>query len=142
MLRHVPSGVTRPDGISSKAIRNIAPLIAKPIFMMYQQSVFNSVFPMAWKRARITPIYKGNGSRDNPKSYRPVSMYDIFEKCPERIVNNQLMKHIKKHKLLCDAQHAFRFGGSTITNLLIADKYIAEWINNSVPFDVILFDQS
>ena len=32
MLRHKPSGAARPDGISSTVIRNIAPLIATPIF--------------------------------------------------------------------------------------------------------------
>ena len=39
-------------------------------------------------------------------------------------------------------QHAFHSGRSTVTYLLIADKYIAERINNSVLFDVISFDPS
>ena len=122
-------------------ISNIASLITKPIFMIYQQSVFNSVFPMTWKRTRITPIYKGKGSRDDPKSYQPV-ICDTLGKCLERIVNNQLMKHIEEHKFFCDAQYALRSSRSTVTNLLIADKYIAKWINNSVPFDIISFNLS
>ena len=69
MPRCMPCNAIGYYASSSKVIRNIAPIIAKPIFMIYQQLVFNSVFPMAWQKARLTTIYKSKGSRNNPKSY-------------------------------------------------------------------------
>jgi hypothetical protein len=141
-LRHIPHGAAGPDGLTSKIISGIAPLIAKPLFIMYQQSVFNGLFPDKWKTARITPIYKGKGQHKNPDSYRPVSLCDLLGKCLERIVNNQMTKHIEDNHMLCDVQHGFREGKSTITNLLITDKLIAEWTNKGIPFDIISFDMS
>jgi hypothetical protein len=66
VLSHVSPGASGPDGLNGDVIRSIAPLIAKPLFTIFQQSIFNGIFPLTWKRARIAPIYKGKGARDDP----------------------------------------------------------------------------
>ena len=142
VLNHVPPGAAGPDGLTSDIIRKIAPLIARPMFIIYQQSAFTGKFPSQWKCARIAPIYKGKGSRDDPNSYRPVSLCNILGKCLERLVNFQLMEYVEKNNLLSSVQHGFRAGRSTITNLLATDKYIADWVNGSIPFDIVSFDMS
>ena len=68
VLNHVPPGAAGPDALTSDIIRKIAPLIARPMFIIYQQSAFTYKFPSQWKCARIAPIYKGKGSRDDPNS--------------------------------------------------------------------------
>ena len=55
-------------------------------------------------------------------------------------MNSQLITFTEDNKLLGDSQHAYRLGRSTVTNLLATDKLIAEWVNNSTPFDILLFD--
>lgn len=141
-LCNVPSGAAGPDGLNGEIIRSLAPLIAKPMFIIYQQSIFTGIFPSAWKRARIAPIYKSKGSRDDPSSYRPISICDILGKCLEKIIVSQMIIYIEDNNLLCNIQHGFRVGRSTVTNLLVTDKYIAEWTNSSIPFDIISFDLS
>ena len=121
MFCHALSGAAGPDGLNSDIIHKIAPLIAKPQFAIYQYSVFYCVFPSAWKRARITPVYKGKGSRTSSNSYRPISLCDIFGKCLERIIINQVNKHIEDYLIA----PAFRTGRTTITNFLEMDKYIS-----------------
>ena len=141
-LVHMPSGVAGPDGLKGEILRTIAPLIARPVFIIYQNSIFNGTFPSAWKRARIVPIYKGKGSYDCPDSYRPVSLCNILDKCLERLIYDQLTVYLEQNKLLSNIQHGFRKGRSTLTNLLVTDKYIAKWMNNSIPFDLVSFDMS
>ena len=139
---NVPPGAADPDGLTSDIIRKIAPFIARPMFIIYQQSAFTGKFLSQWKCARIAPIYKGKGSRDDPNSYRPVSLCNILGKCLERLVNFQLMEYVEKNNFLSSVQHGFRTGRSTITNLLATDKYIADWVNGSIPFDIVSFDMS
>ena len=57
-------------------------------------------------------------------------------------MNSQLITYIEDNKLLGDSQHAYRLGRSTVTNLLATNKLIAEWVNNSTPFDILSFDMS
>ena len=57
-------------------------------------------------------------------------------------MNSQLITFTEDNKLLGDSQHAYRLGRSTVTNLLATDKLTAEWVNNSTPFDILLFDMS
>ena len=121
VLNHVPPGAAGLDGLTSDIIRKIAPLIARPMFIIHQQSAFTGKFPSQWKCARIAPIYTSKGSREDPNSYRPVSLCNILGKCLERLVNFQLMEY-DENNLLSSVQHGFRAGRSTITNLLATDK--------------------
>ena len=52
------------------------------------------------------------------------------------------MEYVEKNNLLSSVQHGFRAGRSTITSLLATDKYIADWVNGSIPFDIVSFDMS
>ena len=45
VLIHVPRGTGGLDDLNSDIMRNIAPLIARPLFIIYQQSVFQGIFP-------------------------------------------------------------------------------------------------
>ena len=47
VLTHVPRGAAGPDGLNSDVIRRIAPQVAKPLFTIYQYSIFYSTFPSA-----------------------------------------------------------------------------------------------
>lgn len=141
-LRSSKSRAAGPDGISGDIIRNLAPLIAKPLHIIYLQSVGQHCFPSLWKCARVVPLFKGKGSRHDPLNYRCISLTNIFGKCLESIIKNQLVDYLEVNNLLHKAQHGFRAGCSTVTNLLVTDKYIAEWVNAGDEFDILSFDLS
>jgi hypothetical protein len=58
----------------------------------------------------------------------------------EKVVNSQLTKYLNDNDCLCQAQHGFITGRSTLTNLLQCDKYISECLIACNPFDIISFD--
>ena len=73
--------------------------------------------PKDWKRANITPIFKG-GSKENPLNYRPMSLSSVMGKMCERVIKVRWMEHLERHKVLTNCQFGFRKGRSCFTNLL------------------------
>ena len=130
------------DLIPGVAFRKLAHIIAHPITIIFQQSLFQSKFPTAWERAIIQPVYKRKGDKNSPSSYRPISLYCTMGKLLEKIVNDQLLSHINSVGLISDRQHGFTKNRSTVTNLLAADSILADWINDSVSYDILSFDFS
>ena len=61
-------------------------------------------------------------------NYRPISILNATSKILERIVCNQLMKHMESNNLLPNNQHGFRAQRSTMTALTSMQK---EWVKSS-----------
>ena len=52
-------------------------------------SITTGIFPNAWKRARVSPIFKKDLQTD-PNNYRPISFLPVVTELIERVVFNQL----------------------------------------------------
>ena len=65
-----------PDRLHPQVLRETADTIIAPLLTIYQHSLDIGEVPEAWKRARVTAIYK-KGSRNDPGNYRPVSITSI-----------------------------------------------------------------
>jgi hypothetical protein len=63
-----------------------------------------------------------------------------FGKLLERIVYAQFAPFISDNELLCNKQHGFISGRSTLTNLLICDATIAQIVSQRHPYDILSFD--
>lgn len=60
-------------------------------------------------------LYKGQGkARDQPSSYRPISLLDGAGKVFERLLLNRLESHILNVGALSDSQYGFRRSRSTM----------------------------
>ena len=75
-----------------------------------------SKFPEGCKKAKVRPIFK-KGKNTEPKNYRPVSLLPVMSKVIERVVHNQLTKHLEKCKIIFDYQSGFRSKHSVNTCL-------------------------
>ena len=53
------SSLPGPDHISEVILRKLAHVLALPVFILFQQSLSQGIFPTAWKAATVVPIYKG-----------------------------------------------------------------------------------
>ena len=82
-LSATPDTVPRPDGISGHLLKSIRTSIALPLWKIFQQSLFQATFPIAWKDAIVQPIYKEKGDKHLPLSYRPVSLFSVLGKTLE-----------------------------------------------------------
>ena len=93
-----------------------------------------------WRQVNVMPLYKGEGTKSCASSYHPVCLTDVACKLLERLISDQIRHFWVVNKLLCNEQHGFLPGWSTVTNLVTADSIIADYLNNRHPVDVTLLD--
>ena len=103
-----------PDGISARIIHECRDALAVPLSKICSMSLRQGVFPAAWKRANVVPIFR-NGNVKDPSCYRSVSLIPLFGKVLERVVYLSLLSHV--NPAISPAQHGFVTGRSCASNL-------------------------
>ena len=100
------------DGISNILIKYCMNELLTPLTRIFNASINQAKYPNSWKIAKVIALYKKK-KKDNPANYRPISLLNCFGKILERVVYNQMISFIKKHKILYIKQYAFREKHST-----------------------------
>ena len=108
------------DKISAKLLKECPDLIAESLTLIFNQSLLTGIFPDEWKSARVTPLYKNSGKRNDPTNYRPISVIPVVAKVFERVVYDQLYHYLTENCIISLYQSGFRSLHSTITALLEA----------------------
>jgi hypothetical protein len=86
----------------------------------------NGVFPDAWKIAKVTPVYKNKGAKDEVGNYRPISILSCISKVIERHVHDSLYFFLNDNDLLYEGQSGFRPKHSCSTALThMTDRWLA-----------------
>lgn len=115
MLRNLDgSKGAGPDGLPPILLKATAGNIATPLNIIFNKSLQASYFPLVWRTANVTPLFK-SGSRSDVRNYRSISILSCPAKLLESYVTDYLsaeMRHI-----LSNQQHAYLTGRSTTTNL-------------------------
>ena len=130
-----------PDGIPARVIKELKEEIKTPLALLFRQSMDDGVIPDEWRDAEVTPIFK-KGSKADPANYRPVSLTVIAGKLMERLVKDTLMDYVEKNGHLSEAQHGFRAGRSTQTNLIEFLDVTTKWMDEGKAFDIVYLDFS
>lgn len=104
-----------PDNIPSCILINCADALAEPLAAIFNISIKNGEFPDLWKNSFITPLYK-SGAKFDVTNYRGIAKLSVIPKLFEKLVTEFISHHASS--LLHSAQHGFRKGCSTTTNLL------------------------
>ena len=76
----------------------------------------------------------------NVANYRPISLTSVFSKLFERVIQQQLLQYLLRHKLITRQQHGFLARHSTCSQLL---ECINDWslaLRNRHVVDVVYFD--
>jgi hypothetical protein len=113
------------DGITLKLLEFVSFEIAQPPSHIFNLSLEQGVFPVAFKCARVVPIFK-TGDQLSCNNYRPIALVKIFSKILEKIIQIILINHLEINKLLYKYQCGFRQGKSTEHNLIHIFKHIAD----------------
>lgn len=79
----------------------------------FNKHVKDGQFPESLKLAKITPIYK-SGNSLSVQNYRPISVLSSFSKIFERIIYEQLEKHLLANSILNNSQYGFLKNSSTL----------------------------
>ena len=106
-----------PDGIHPKILKDCAETLAKPLSLIFTESLSSGVVLLDWKLANISPIYK-KGSQSMAGNYRPVNLTCLTSKLMESCVKDAMLKHLLENNLNTPDQHGFTKGCSCLTNLL------------------------
>ena len=103
-----------PDNIPNKKLSDYAPLIAKYITCIFNNSIRKGYIPLIWKRA-IVP--KTTPSQVIEKDLRPISLTQVMSKHLEHFIYNWLQEEIKDK---IDSTQIGALKGSTTVHALVA----------------------
>ena len=103
-----------PDGIPAEVIKLLATDRPQLLLDMYNACVVEGIFPEIWKKQKLTLLSKGKGDPTHPSAYRPLCMLDVAGKLLEKMLKRRLNEAIENSGGLCDRQHGFRNGKSTM----------------------------
>ena len=105
------------DKISNKILKLAAPVIYKSLTDLFNFSITSGEFPSDWKVAKVCPLFK-SGEKCDANNYRPISVLPSTARVFERILFEQIYRHLSNNKLLYSRQSGFRSLHSTVSALL------------------------
>ena len=89
------------DKIPCKLLKIAADIVASSLTSIFNQSISVGIFPIDWKLARVSPVFK-KGKKSDLNNYRPISVIPIVAKIFEQIIYNQLYKYLNDNSLLAN----------------------------------------
>ena len=99
--------------------------MAKPLTVIFNQSLQTGIVPSVWKFSNVTPIYK-RGDKSDLGNFRPISVVPVVAKLLEKLIANQLRSYLESCHLLHDHQgrivvagHPTRYYCLLLTKLLM-----------------------
>jgi hypothetical protein len=134
-----PSTTVGSDNIPNMLLKNSASALCVPLCHIFDVSFKDGVLPDSWKLATIVPIHK-KGPTIDPNNFRPISLTSTCCRVMERIICNEIQRHLSAHKLISNNQHGFVKNRSTATNLLECSYDWSYSIELGHHVDVIYFD--
>ena len=128
-----------PDELHPRMLKELVDYVATPIFIIMTKSLVDGCVPEDWRLAHVTAIYK-KGPKNIAENYRPISLTSIVCRMMEKIIKNQIMKHLLDENLLSKKQHGFIKKRSTVTQLLNFLDTCTDSLAAGDVVDVIYFD--
>jgi hypothetical protein len=104
------------DGIDARMLK------AGHVMLQWLHRVIAAVWrcgkaPVEWKRALVVPLYKNKGSKDEPGSYRGISLLSIPGKVYASILLHRVAAQVEEQ--LHEAQCGFRPGRGTVDAMFV-----------------------
>ena len=82
LMQKIPSNkASGLDNILARLLKEASPIVTRSLTFIINQSITTGIFPNAWKRARVSPIFKEDLKTD-PNNYRPISVLPVVSKLP------------------------------------------------------------
>ena len=128
-----------PDGLHPRVLSELASVIAKPLSILFSNSLSSGTVPRDWKKANVSAVFK-KGNRKLPSNYRPISLTCIACKVLESILRDEIYEHMRANSLLSTRQFGFVSGRSTMLQLL---NVLDEWtslLESGGSVDVVYLD--
>ena len=131
---------TGPHGIHPRVFRELASVIARPRPMIFQWSLEPGEVPGDEKLSNL-PVFK-KAKKEDPGSYRPVSLTSVPGKIMDKIMLGVNEKHLRDNAVIGHSQHGFLRERSCLTNLISYYNKATHLDEDRKSADVILLDFS
>lgn len=118
------------DDVHPIFVKALLPHLLPVLTHIFNTVILTSTFPTMWKRAKIIPILKKQGTRYSPPEYRPISILPFLSKVLEKLIHQQLSGYLNRTNFFCTNQSGFRQKHSCITALLKVTDDIREALDN------------
>lgn len=82
-----------PDGIPNWILRDLAPIVSKPLTSIFNASFLEKYIPEGMKSADIVPVPKKSPVTNIKKDVRPISLTPVISRIMESIVRDNVRKH-------------------------------------------------
>ena len=102
-----PNKAAGPNGISPRVYKQLASVLARPLYIIYSRMQKLGQWPRQWRSSAVCPIFK----RNDPSvftNYRPISLIDVPSKMFETQIARHLTKGIIENGYLPGNQYGFR----------------------------------
>ena len=127
------------DGIGPRLLKLSSGVITTSITFIVKKCLETSNFPLSWKRAKVTPLYK-NGIRDEINNYSPISVLPTLSKLIEKFIQKHLSSFLNEFGVIHKSQSGFRPGHSTETALLLMTENWLKAINEGKIVGSVMVD--
>lgn len=122
------------DELSGYLLKSLASEIAPNVTKIFNTSLSQGIFPTSWKKANVSAIWKGKGTKSDPANYRPISVLPVIARLFERISAKQLYEYCEKRELIPARQFGFRARSSCELALLSA---LDQWMGQVDKGDIV-----
>ena len=142
-IKESPSKTCSLDPCPTHIVKQCIDILLPSLTKLVNLSLKNGIFLNPFKQAIVTPLLKKSTlSKEDLKSYRPVSGLSFLSKLVERIVAAQIRSHMDSHDLGNTFQSAYKVGHSTETALLCIKNEIHLSLSKGMPTALVLLDLS
>ena len=115
-----------PDGISIKLMKDGSNVLSPILSSLLNLSLTTGQYPNELKEAKISPIFKGGDATDM-NNYRQISILNSINKIFEKIVYQQIIKHVNENNIMTKEQYGFLQNISTQDTII---SFIDQIIKN------------
>ena len=129
-----------PDGISPILLKKSKLTVSLMLYSIFYSSIQNGEIPDKLKLGYICPILKTDSKRENPASWRPVSLTSHVVKTLERVLRKQIVNHLEENNLMDPDQHGSRRSRSCLSQLLEHHDEVLKLMEDGGNIDVIYAD--
>ena len=131
VLKNVKNTAPGNDDIPYTLIKNLPIDALNDLLYTFNVAFSTGVFPTVWKEGTILPIHKPNKPKENPSSFRPITLLSCLGKTFEKILKRRLEYFIETKNILNPSQNGFRREQGTLDTLLRIDNEIRSSLSNN-----------
>lgn len=142
-IKQLRNSSTGPDNVHNRCLKNYTEALVKHLTKLFNQILIQGYIPNEWKKANIILLLKPKKDKQQPSSYRPISLLSCLGKLLEKIIKQRLMLELERRNILPQHQAGFRPKRSTTYNIVRLERYVEKHLHSTTQrrhSAVIFFD--